>query len=371
MQPVFLYGTLRHLPLLEKVLGHPPATRPAHLPDHSVAWAKGETYPLIVSGGAGIDGLLVDADANDLARLDFYEGAFDYETRPVTVDTAGGPVSARVYWPPASGVEPGAPFELSDWQRDRGDVTVIAAHEVMGAFGREDPRQVGARFPVIFARAQAQMHTAEWRRPRSVGRAIPHDSVKIVEDHFDFTGFFALQTLQLRHPRIDGGPEMEIRRTVFRAGEAATVLPYDPVRDRVLFVEQFRVAPFVQTDPDPWLLEPVAGIVDAGETPESTARREAEEEAGVVIGALHFIARYYPSPGATAQILHSYIGLTDLPDDLEGTGGLDHEGEDIAVHVVSFDRAMEMLSTGELANAPAILSLQWLAANRAGLRAPA
>ena len=157
----------------------------------------------------------------------------------------------------------------------------------------------------------------------------------------------------------------------FGRGEAVTLLPYDPVRDRVLLLEQFRAAPFAQGDPEPWLLEPIAGIVDAGESVEASAHREAQEEAGITVDSLVFISRYYPSPGATAQVLYSYAGIADLPDDLASTGGLSDEGEDIAVHLVSFADAMAMLESGEIAVAPLVISLQWLAANRARLRASA
>jgi nudix-type nucleoside diphosphatase (YffH/AdpP family) len=115
--------------------------------------------------------------------------------------------------------------------------------------------------------------------------------------------------------RFDGDAQRDVRRAVFRVTDAATVLPYDPVRDRILLLEQLRFGPLAQGDPAPWLLEPVAGLIDAGETPEETARREAAEEAGLVIGDLHFVARYYPSPGGVSQVLYSYIGLADLPDE--------------------------------------------------------
>jgi len=149
------------------------------------------------------------------------------------------------------------------------------------------------------------------------------------------------------------------------------VLPYDPVRDRVLFVEQIRFGPLAQGDPVPWLLEPVAGLVDFGETPEAAGRREAAEEAGIAVGDLHFIARYYPSPGGVAQILYSYVGIADLPDGVATIGGHMDEQEDILSHVLGFDAAFALIGSGDLVNAPAIISMQWLAAHRDRLRAAA
>ena len=253
----------------------------------------------------------------------------------------------------------------SAWQETWGAITTRAAAEMMDAMSLgQTADEVDARHGMITSRAQAYENTARWQRPRTVGRPMGRGKVEHVGTTLNHLGFFTLETLGLRHARFDGGQDLEIARAVFRAGEAVTLLPYDPVRDRVLLVEQFRAAPFAQGDAEPWLLEPIAGIVDAGETVEASARREAVEEAGLTVGDMHFVSRYYPSPGATAQVLYSYVAIADLPDDLEQTGGLADEGEDIAVHLVSFDHAMQMLDSGEIAVAPLILSLQWLATHR-------
>ncbi|MEM6579286.1 MAG: glutamine-hydrolyzing GMP synthase [Pseudomonadota bacterium] len=78
-------------------------------------------------------------------------------------------------------------------------------------------------------------------------------------------GYFLTRHYALRHTLFDGGQSAEVQREVFVATDAAIVLLYDPKRDRVLLVEQFRMGPFGRGDPSPWVLEPVAGRVDAGE----------------------------------------------------------------------------------------------------------
>ena len=147
------------------------------------------------------------------------------------------------------------------------------------------------------------------------------------------------------------------------------MLPYDPVRDRVLLVEQFRMGPYGRRDPRPWMLEPVAGRVDPGETPEQTAHRECMEEAGISLIGLEKIAGYYCTPGYSTEYFHNFVGLTDLPDDLPRLGGLDTEAEDIRLHLLSFDDAIALIGTGEADNGPLILSLMWLSQNRERLRA--
>ena len=142
------------------------------------------------------------------------------------------------------------------------------------------------------------------------------------------------------------------------------------MRDRVLLVEQIRIGALAKGDPQPWMLEPVAGLIDAGETAETAAIRETAEEAGLNVDPqrFHFVGRYYPSPGGLAQILHSYVAVCDLPDDSDGLHGLDGEDEDIRVHVVPLDDLLAMVASGEAVNAPLIISAQWLALNRDTLR---
>jgi nudix-type nucleoside diphosphatase (YffH/AdpP family) len=138
----------------------------------------------------------------------------------------------------------------------------------------------------------------------------------------------------------------------------------------VLVVQQIRMGPLAKGDPNPWLIEPVAGLIDAGESAESTALRELREEAGLGVqaSALRRVGTYYPSPGAIAQVLTSYVALCDLPDGEGGLHGVDDEGEDIRTHVLSFDALMALIASGEAADAPLIVSAQWLALNRATLR---
>ncbi|OYW59532.1 MAG: hypothetical protein B7Z10_02940 [Rhodobacterales bacterium 32-66-7] len=181
-------------------------------------------------------------------------------------------------------------------------------------------------------------------------------------------GFFALEVQRLRHRRFDGRMSETLRREVFVACDAVTVLPYDPVRDRVLVIEQFRVGPLRRGDPVPWQLEPIAGRIDPGETPADCARREALEEAGLALGALEKVAEYYPSPGAMSEYLYSYVAISDLPDGCAGVFGKPEEAEDIKGHLLELDALMAAVAGGEVTNGPLILTALWLARERSRLR---
>ena len=191
---------------------------------------------------------------------------------------------------------------------------------------------------------------------RPEGRAVPH------------AGFFALEEHLLRFRRFDGTLSPVLRREVFVAGDAVTVLPYDPVRDRVLLVEQMRMGPYGRGDPLPWQLEAIAGRIDPGEMPEDCARREAVEEAALVLGRLEKVAEYYPTPGAVTEYLYSYVAICELPDGAAGVFGAAEEAEDIRGHLVGFDALMALVAGGEVANAPLILTALWLQRERPRLR---
>jgi ADP-ribose pyrophosphatase len=181
-------------------------------------------------------------------------------------------------------------------------------------------------------------------------------------------GFFALDALSLRHERFDGEDSPVLVREVFVAGDAVTVLPYDPVRDRVLVVEQFRAGPLGRGDRFPWQIEAIAGRIDPGETPEDAARREAVEEARLHLGPMLKVAEYYPSPGAVTEYLYSYVALCDLPDGIAGVFGAVEEAEDIRGQLLPFAELVEAVRTGEVSNAPLILTAFWLQRERDRLR---
>ncbi|MDP2740185.1 MAG: NUDIX hydrolase [Pseudorhodobacter sp.] len=117
------------------------------------------------------------------------------------------------------------------------------------------------------------------------------------------------------------------------------------------------------------MLEAIAGRIDPGEDPTDCARREALEEAGLTLGALLAVANYYPSPGTMTEYLYSYVALCDLPDGVAGTFGLASEAEDIRGHLLPYDDFMALVASGEVNNAPLLLSALWLARARDRLRA--
>ena len=193
------------------------------------------------------------------------------------------------------------------------------------------------------------------------------DDVDILEKRTVYQGHFRIDRYRLRHRLHEGGWSAEMSREVFERGHAAAVLPYDPIRDEVVLIEQFRVGAFAGGK-SPWLVEIVAGIIDPGETPEEVVRREAREEAGIEVGALERIADYLSSPGGASESVVLFCGRVDTGK-AGGIHGQRHEGEDILVRVHSFAEVERMMRTASLSNAVTLIAVQWLALNRDGLRA--
>jgi ADP-ribose pyrophosphatase len=193
-----------------------------------------------------------------------------------------------------------------------------------------------------------------------------HD-VEILERRTVFQGYFRIDRYRLRHRLFGGGWSDPIVREVFERGHSAAVLPYDPVADAIVLIEQFR-AGAMAAGRKPWLVECVAGIIDAGETPEDVARREAVEEIGCALGRAEQIAEFIYSPGGSSEVCRLFVGEVDSRA-AAGIHGLAEEHEDIAAQVVPAETALDWLDSGTIDNAVLLIALSWLARHRARLRA--
>lgn len=244
------------------------------------------------------------------------------------------------------------------------EIAALAAY-LAGLDPTVSPDTMRTRMPLIHAwigsRVRAMREASQKIGPDG------SDRVAVEEWAEPYSRFFTVEEARLRHRLFNGGWSDPLQRAVFVSGDAAVLLPWDPVTDLVLVVTQFRAGPQIRGDAEPWLIETVAGRIDPHETPEAAAIREAEEEAGITIKRIVVGPHNYPSPGATAEYLYLFVGIADLPKAGMGHGGVETEGEDIRTEIIPRARLSAMVQDGVVRNGPLIVLSLWLDAHAEAL----
>jgi ADP-ribose pyrophosphatase len=186
--------------------------------------------------------------------------------------------------------------------------------------------------------------------------------VRVTSRKMVFDGFNRLEILEYECSLHNGGWSGTLEREVLTHHNGVAVLPYDPVQDSVLLLEQFRPGAHLSGQPA-WQLEPVSGMIEEGQSVSDAARTELREEAGCEIVEMEPITGYLVSPGYTTEHVSCFCGRIDATG-REGIFGNRDEGEDIKVHVLSLHDAENMLRSGEIGYALTIICIQWLLLNR-------
>jgi ADP-ribose pyrophosphatase len=190
---------------------------------------------------------------------------------------------------------------------------------------------------------------------------------EVLKQQVVYQGFFRMERCLVRHQLFAGGWTGPFNRECLERGHAVAVLPYDPVRDELVMLEQFRIGALAIAG-GPWLLEIVAGIIGAEESKPAVAHREAAEEAGCELLELLPICNFLPSPGGSSETITLYCGRVDASG-LGGIHGLPEEHEDIRVRVLPRPQALALLHEDRTLSASTIIALQWLALNWQSLQA--
>jgi nudix-type nucleoside diphosphatase (YffH/AdpP family) len=198
----------------------------------------------------------------------------------------------------------------------------------------------------------------------TVVRIADEDRVKLVSKETVWKRFVHLQTLVFDQKMPDGRV-IRIDREVHDHGSAAAILLFDPNKNTVVLVRQFRPAAFVNGDPS-FMLEVPAGLID-DDQPDEAIRREAMEETGYAVNDVQYLFQTYASPGTLTEKVGLFYARVDLDEKAGLGGGLATEGEDIEVLSIPLDQAFGMISTGEITDAKTIILLQWAMLNRAQL----
>ena len=198
--------------------------------------------------------------------------------------------------------------------------------------------------------------------------------VKIVNKITRFKNYLQVDEYKLKHTLFEGGFGDVIEREVIERGHVGGVLLYDPILHLFVLTEQFRPAAFAagetrwwNDDFSPWMVECVAGIIDKGESPEELCYRENLEEANWQVSELHFLYKYFSSPGCLTESVFLFCGRVDATNS-GGIYGLKEEGEDIHVFTASPEETYQMIENGRISNSMTMLAVQWFQLNGDKLR---
>ncbi len=147
-------------------------------------------------------------------------------------------------------------------------------------------------------------------------------------------------------------------REVYDNGNSGVALPYDPDRGTILLTKQLRIPAFLQ-DGKEKMLEACAGKLE-GEAPEQRMIKEIEEELGYRVDRLDRLFELYMSPGAVMEKITFFTCQYSPADQVSAGGGLADEGEDIEVVEIDLQKAVAMISAGQIIDAKTVILLQHL-----------
>ena len=184
-----------------------------------------------------------------------------------------------------------------------------------------------------------------------------NSTYKIINKELVYDGFFKLHKISFNHKKHNNKWSPIVKREVFSGSHVSTVLPYDPIKKKILLLSQFR-AGLIKRGDNPMMIEIVAGMIDEGETPEEAAKRECYEETGCITNRLSKINSYYPAPGSSESFYHLFLAEVDSFEG-EKIFGQENENEDILVKSYSIAEVKKMLENNLITNAVTIIALQW------------
>lgn len=185
-----------------------------------------------------------------------------------------------------------------------------------------------------------------------------HNDVKVLQENILYKGFLTLKQFVLQHRLFRGGWSEAVSRELVLRAQVVAALPYDPILNQIVLIEQFRVGA-LEDKKSPWLTELVAGLVKPGEEYASVVVREVKEETDLEVLDILPIYEYWVSPGATNERLALFLARVDATK-AGDICGLEQEHEDIKVHCYDQARVFDAVEDGRVKDAATILALQWL-----------
>ncbi|MBF0132335.1 MAG: NUDIX domain-containing protein [Magnetococcales bacterium] len=190
--------------------------------------------------------------------------------------------------------------------------------------------------------------------------------VEVIETKEVYRGFFRLFKVMLRYRRFDGQMSGTVVLEALERGDGVAIILYDPIRDKVGLVQQFRIGAHLRENRG-WVTELAAGACQGRADVKAVALKEIQEETGWTPSVLEHINTFYISPSGTTERIHLFLGIFDstVPP---SASGVREEEEDIRTICIPFSEVLEMMAQGEINAGSVILGMQWLQINRQSLQ---
>lgn len=179
-------------------------------------------------------------------------------------------------------------------------------------------------------------------------------------------GFLEINEYRFEVEKFGGGTQVLVREVMER-GHAVGVLGYDPRRDEVVLVSEFRPGRMVNGE-YPFSDNVTAGVVNQGESPVEAAVREMKEETGLELRAPVLVhPGAYVSSGGTSETVAVVVGLVDSAV-AGGIHGNADESEDICTVVLPAQEFIDRVRRADITDFKTLVAGYWLAEHRERLQ---
>jgi GDP-mannose pyrophosphatase NudK len=177
--------------------------------------------------------------------------------------------------------------------------------------------------------------------------------IKIQKEEILSNNWYTLKKITFDYQKKNGTWTHQSREAYDR-GNGATILLYNTNKKTVILTRQFRLPTYINGNADGMLIEACAGLLDKDQ-PDVAIKRETEEELGYQIRDVKKIFEAYMSPGSVTEILYFFVAEYSAKEKLNEGGGI--EDEEIDVLEVPFEKALSMITTGEIKDGKTIMLL--------------
>jgi ADP-ribose pyrophosphatase len=173
-----------------------------------------------------------------------------------------------------------------------------------------------------------------------------------------FRGFRKMDVIEY----VEDGSGLRAKRELVEGRHAVAVVVFDPQLEKLVMIRQFRLGAQLGTGHG-FTCEIVAGLIDEGEEPINSAKRELTEETGLVAKRIEPLCQFLTTPGLTSEVIHLFYAEVDASN-MARSAGMEDETEQTFPFLLTYDEAMEAVDQNAIFNGIVMLGLMWFSRHR-------